>query len=100
MNLKYQRRFKAEVSNGIGNWLRCLEDLTHVSIVINCAMIYFTSHAYKDIFLKQAGINGHDMGKALGFFLVVVLVEHAVLFLKVVIENIIEDVPGAVLRGQ
>lgn len=27
-NLQYQRRFKAEVSNGIGNWLGCLENLS------------------------------------------------------------------------
>lgn len=45
-------------------------------------------------------MSGHDMSKALGFFLIVVFVEHAVLFMKIIIENIIEDVPGAVQRGQ
>lgn len=45
-NLVYVRRGKAENANGIGAWLLCLEVITQLSIIMNCAMIYFTSSTY------------------------------------------------------
>mmetsp|Transcript_28020 Transcript_28020/g.42370 ORF Transcript_28020/g.42370 Transcript_28020/m.42370 type:complete len:293 (-) Transcript_28020:820-1698(-) len=36
-NFKYIRRFKPEVSNGIGNWMTCLQTLSQLSIITNCA---------------------------------------------------------------
>jgi hypothetical protein len=51
-NLQYQRRFKAEVSNGIGSWLGRLENLSQLAIIVNCASVYFTSHVYQGLFVK------------------------------------------------
>ena len=45
-NLRYYRRFKAEVSDGIGSWMKSLEILSQISIFLNCATLYFTSKVY------------------------------------------------------
>lgn len=50
-NLKYMRRFDAEVSNGIGSWMVCLETLAQISIMFNCALVFFTSKVYYKIFV-------------------------------------------------
>lgn len=109
-NLQYQRRFKAEVSNGIGSWLGRLESLSQVAIIINCAMCYFTSHVYQGLFvafeerMKNADdikpITANPNGWALlDFFLFVVAAEHLLLLLKLLIENLIDDVPEEVQLG-
>jgi hypothetical protein len=46
-NLEYGRRFRAEVGNGIGAFMDCLDILTKVSIWTNIGGIYFTSKIYK-----------------------------------------------------
>ena len=46
-NMGRIRRFKAEVSDGIGNWLQCIQVLSQLSIMVNCAVVYFTSHYYR-----------------------------------------------------
>jgi hypothetical protein len=45
-NLKYFRRFKAEVSNGIGSWMTCLDQLSQISVYLNCMTLYFTSKVF------------------------------------------------------
>ena len=32
-NFKYQRRFRAQMSYGIGNWMGCLENLSQLAII-------------------------------------------------------------------
>lgn len=101
------RRFKAEVSNGIGSWLGRLENLSQLAIIINCASIYFTSHVYQGLFVKDEERSKRADGivpvtdgwKLLKFFSVVVMVEHILLLLKLIIENVIEDVPEEVQKG-
>jgi hypothetical protein len=82
------RRFNAEVSNGIGSWMTCLQTLSQISIYLNCATVYFTSKVYYKLFVQgdeeiSAITVGWDMTK---FLLMVVIVEHALLILKVLIE--------------
>ena len=98
-NLKYQRRFKAEVSNGIGSWLGRLETLSNLSIIFNCASIYFTSHVYQGLFVAELErkrsadgifpISG-DGWALLDFFSFVVALEHGLLVLKMIIEMLID----------
>lgn len=101
-NLHYQRRFRAQVSFGIGNWLGCLENLCQLGIIINCAGVYFTSRIYhmmfttdyqendvieiqiKDGFEPKYSIN--TGWNSLKFFIFVVIVEHLFLVLKLVTE--------------
>ena len=49
-NFSFQRRQKAEVSNGIGNFITCLQILCQLSIMVNAGIIYFTSKIYKNLF--------------------------------------------------
>lgn len=50
--MKYTRRFKAEVGNGIGSFMDCLEILTKISIMSNCAMLFWTSKYFKALFVS------------------------------------------------
>ena len=88
-----------------------------MAIIINCASVYFTSKVYQTLFVgqvldhegkgpgetytlienKEAVTGGWDLLK---FLLFVVLVEHVLLFLKLVVENAIDDVPAEVQAGE
>jgi hypothetical protein len=46
-NLSYLRRFRAESSFGIGDWLDHLESLCFAAVIINCYATYFTSNVYE-----------------------------------------------------
>ena len=100
-NLKYVRRFGAEVSNGIGSWMTCLQTLSQISIYLNCATVFFTSQVYYKLFVEgddeiSAITVGWDSTK---FLLMVVIVEHTLLILKILIEQSVEDTPYFVVRG-
>lgn len=56
-NMKYTRRFKAEVGNGIGSFMDCIEILTRLSIMSNCAMLFWTSKYFKALFVSNPGPN-------------------------------------------
>lgn len=56
-NFKYTRRFKAEVGNGIGTFMDCIEILTKISIMSNCALLFWTSKYFKALFVS-ASISG------------------------------------------
>jgi hypothetical protein len=59
-NFKYTRRFKSEVSSGIGSWMTCLETLAQMSIMTNCAMVYFTSKIYHKMFVMDVYKKSDD----------------------------------------
>lgn len=88
------------MSNGIGNWLGCLENLSNLAIICNCATVYFTSQTYKDMFTDPDGDKSVGAQEILGFTMWVVLVEHVLLALKLLIESMIDDVPAGVQRGE
>ena len=116
--MRYFRRFKAEVSDGIGSWMNCLETLAQISIFLNCATLYFTSKVYVQIFV---GENHGDSGTEVtgtkvtdtsmyhtitdgwdltSFLVMLILVEHSLLVLKIVIEQLIEDTPPEIVEGE
>jgi hypothetical protein len=87
-NLKYLRRFEAEVSNGIGSWMLCLQTLSQLSIFMNCFTVYFTSKVYYKLFVEgdeeiQTLTAGWD---AVKFLLLVIIVEHGLLLFKIFLE--------------
>lgn len=45
--LKYQKKFKAEVSVGIGNFMGCLHIISTFAIMINAFLLCFTSKVFK-----------------------------------------------------
>ena len=63
-----------------------LEILAQASVVVNCAIAYFTSKELKFLFTADA----YHM-KALEFFMLVVAVEHAIYILKLVIRQLADD---------
>jgi hypothetical protein len=110
-NLKYYRRFSAEVSDGIGSWVTCLDTLSQISIFLNCATIYFTSKVYVQIFVgsEQGDVpveelndfetitNGWDITT---FLILLIMVEHGMLMIKIVIEQLIEETPPEIVEGE
>jgi hypothetical protein len=56
-NMKYTRRFKAEVGNGIGSFMDCLEILTKISIMSNCAMLFWTSKYFRALFVSVKPVD-------------------------------------------
>lgn len=51
-NFKYTRRFKAEVGNGIGSFMECIEILVQLSVMSNCALLFFTSKYFHLLFVS------------------------------------------------
>ena len=80
-----------EISVGIGQFMFIFEFLSMVGIVVNCALAYFTSERYKEIVVSGSEISwGLDMAT---FLIIVVSIEHTVLFIKAGISKFLgEDV--------
>ena len=53
-NFSYERRFKAEISNGIGEFMNCLEILVKFSIISNMGTLFFTSRTMIRLFVGVA----------------------------------------------
>ena len=90
--------------------------ICQASIVLNCMSIFFTSSVYKPMFIKAEELSdtevkveddsllsdsylNTDLDKV-GFFMLIVALEHILMILKLIIEQAIEDVPIEVQRGQ
>jgi len=77
----------------IGSWYHILEVLGILSVITNCLLIGFSFKAVADLF------NGSSIdNRKFQIFAVAVIIEHAMLFLKYVIAELIPDVPGWVRR--
>ena len=107
-NLQYQRRFKAEVSNGIGTFLNCLQIMTQLSVMINSGIIYFTSRTIKKWFLdNEQHIEKVELHSPINrgwelvnFLVLVIVVEHGMLIIKIFVEQVINDTPEFVVHGE
>ena len=62
-NMKYTRRFKAEVGNGIGSFMDCIEILTKISIMSNCALLFWTSKYFRAVFISVPDEIGGTLSK-------------------------------------
>jgi len=89
--------------------MTCLETLAQMSIMTNCAMVYFTSKIYHQMFVMSEYESSNDTGVKYipkqswdftKFLMFVVFVEHIVLIFKMMIENEIEDTPSYVVNGK
>jgi len=97
-NMGRIRRFKAEVSDGIGNWMQAIQILSQLSIIINCAVVYFTSHYYKKMFVwEERDPNVTYVAPSRWdytmFLILVLAVEHAMIIVKILVEQMIDDTP-------
>lgn len=90
----YSKRFVALPASGIGNWLNIGEILSLVSVAVNCAIIFYTSHVLDSIIVN--GAENSDLYK----FSTVVLIEHIIMVFKFALQAIIKDKPGWVEREE
>lgn len=54
----YQRRFKAEIANGIGPWLDILIIIAKIAIIINMGCLFFTSNVSRIMF---SGVDTEEL---------------------------------------
>lgn len=78
--MSYSRRFRAEVSNGIGFFSNCIEILTKLSVMTNVLIIFFTSDTFKMMF-SDFGPKPYFNWSLYDFLKVVVIVEHSLMIL-------------------
>lgn len=100
IEIKYNRRTLPQICIGIGQFMYMIEFLAHMSIVVNCAIIYFTSKTFRNVFVsegfEQVCLGSSKSGcitvgkrdkmfiDAAGFLVVLIAVEHVAAFLKFV----------------
>jgi hypothetical protein len=79
-NFSYARRFKAEVSNGIGSFVSCLEILTKLSVMTNCMTIFFTSSTFQKIYVEgdASSVTKWSYAK---FLIIVLVTEHVLMII-------------------
>ena len=62
--------------------------------MINAGIIFFTSKVYKRLFVSLENWDN------LKFLIFMVILEHLLLILRILVEQVIEDVPEEVIRGE
>ena len=104
----YSRRFPAKGANGIGSWAGIMELISLVSIPINFAILYFATkggYLSKDAEVRQSETVEYLMVNSPGStlldtVLVMVLLEHILLAVKVMMAELIPDVPESVIKDE
>ena len=106
--MQYLRRFRAEASFGIGNWLNHLDTLCIGGVIINCYATYFISSTNEPIFVKSEENSTTEPSNPnrfkslrintgwdkLGFFMFVVAIEHVILIMKLIFQNFKNNLPA------
>lgn len=101
----YSRRGECEGASGIGAWLPIMEMLAMVCIPVNTAIIYLTgdsSYGFEgqSSYVKYMESQNEEYWTVEKIIILVVLVEHGLLFIKVVIAALIPDVPSEVIASE
>lgn len=85
-----KKRSLPKVSVGIGNYLDMLDFISQVTVAINVAIAYFTSADTKEYMIERTGLSDE-----LNFFILLILVEHALYGLKLIIQQMVLEGPEA-----
>jgi len=102
----YSRRFQAQGASGIGSWTGVMELISLVSIPINVAILLFTTSGQDEEggFEYSATVKfllERDKSRTIfEVVLILVLVEHVLLGVKVVMAQLIPDVPKEVVKDE
>jgi hypothetical protein len=102
----YSRRFLAQGASGIGSWTGVMELISLVSIPINVGILLFTTNGKDELgeFEYSATVKffmERDKSRTLfEVVLILVLVEHVLLGIKVIMAQLIPDVPRDVLKDE
>lgn len=110
---RFERRRVAQGASGVGYWVWVMEVFAIICVPINVAIMYFTGEVF--YYFDEEGKRTHEVSSSyqewlteynpewwtpMGTLLVAVLIEHAVLGLKIIIASIIPDVPDHVLAKE
>jgi len=98
-NFRYTRRYRAEVSSGIGNFMNCLDILTKLSVITNCLIIFFTSTTFREIFTRGSHRSYTDW-TVTKFLIIIVITEHVLMLVQMGINIFIDDKPEFVKVGE
>lgn len=101
-NLKYKKKFKAEVSTGIGNFMECLNILSTFAIMINAFLICFTSKVFKKLFTGQHELDVKPIAswEVATFLTLVFGIEHIMMLVKIIVEFTITKHPEFIKTGE
>ena len=98
LEFELERRSMPEISIGIGKCLDMLELIQFVSVIVNCALIYFANTSTERYLSPRMWIQGEDEQDdaysaklVLYFCLFAVFVEHALILLRMGIAELFED---------
>ena len=87
--------------------MTCLDTLSQLSIITNCACVYFTSKIYTHMFVYDQYVDNSNVvyipnnaWDLTMFLLFVICVEHIIIVLKLLIEMTIDDTPDYVVSGK
>jgi hypothetical protein len=108
-DFEYMRRFMPQISIGIGQFMYMLDLITYASVIINCALIYFTSTTYTKLLVynpaddevtcfDDARVYCASVGSyyklfsgPVGFLTFVIAIEHIILICKVFLSKVFAD---------
>ena len=99
----YSRRFQAQGASGIGSWSGVMELISMVSIPINVAILLFTSTGKDDngefpnSATMQYFLDREEGRTKFEVVLILIAIEHVLLGIKIVMAQLIPDVPNEVL---
>lgn len=91
LEFELEKRSMPEISIGIGKCLEMIDLIQFVSVIVNCALIYFTNEATERYLAPRMFSTDDDRLDALYFCLFVVFVEHAMILLRMGIAEWLED---------
>lgn len=104
--LQFGRRPDAEGTGSIGSWISIMELLAMLSIPTNLASIYFSGGSgYGNTGVEaDSPVVNWLMDKPFwsrgNIILLIVAIEHALLLIKIVLANLIPDVPTSVVNAE
>jgi len=91
----------SEGANGIGNWTPIMEFVSMICIPVNIAVVYFTgANGEKSEVVKSLEVSNSEYWTIAHIILLVVAIEHGLLFLKIAIATAISDVPKGVVADE
>ena len=91
LEFEFEKRSMPEVSIGIGKNLDMIDLLQFVSVIVNCALIYFTNNS-TERFITNRFFDDLDAGTELVYFLLLVIfVEHFIILVRMLLAECIED---------
>lgn len=81
--------------------MHALDTLCHISIMVNSGILYFTSKTFREIFTGTSdGKTRFVKWELVTFLVLVISVEHLMLILKMLLDNIISDHPTYIKEGE